>query len=569
MSESKLSSMSAPSDPTNQIDGAFYESNQQQLSEISREDILRQVFGDVGDLIDDFSCAVETSVLLHGRMYVTSRFLCFYSNLFGLEKKIRIPYSHITQITKENTVLVIPNAIAITTYRKEYLFRSFWDRDECFRILRDFIDTYKNGVTRRSSLPPVPMGRDAGGSHDGDGAITQSMSNTNLHAGVLGPLLGELLPQDDSDSEHEEGQGQEEDDEDEEGEDGADGENEGEGDNEVSEDEDEDLGFSLIDSAAGPQVSLESMTPEQLAEAYREEEAKSRLKISVTSAVMALSVAEFAEVFVEDGAIHSWLVYHDLVEDTSLELSAWADMPNTLLGKARELKFYKPVNLPGLKSTRGVKVQRYRRFGDAGLVVCSSTRLEDVPAADTFSVEDMVSVQRVHGPAGEDMVQVEITFEVYFLKTTIFKYLIERNTQSEMQKWLEAFFAHMQRCAVEYRLNGAKLPSLAIDAAQRRRSVSEGARVDSKALKRLASFKGDERGGMMGALDGVLKRLAGGRAFWAAWMLLFLALLLSAWQWKGVNARLDRLNARMADMLELQRAMAAQCSAPSAKKSKK
>ena len=104
---------------------------------------MRQVFGDVGDLIDDFSCAVETTVLLHGRMYVTSRFLCFYSNLFGLEKKIRIPYSHITQITKENTVLVIPNAIAITTYRKEYLFRSFWDRDECFRILKEFTDSYR------------------------------------------------------------------------------------------------------------------------------------------------------------------------------------------------------------------------------------------------------------------------------------------------------------------------------------------------------------------------------------------------------------------------------------------
>ena len=34
--------------------------------------------------LPDFSCAVESSVLLHGRMYVTNRFLCFYSNLFGL-----------------------------------------------------------------------------------------------------------------------------------------------------------------------------------------------------------------------------------------------------------------------------------------------------------------------------------------------------------------------------------------------------------------------------------------------------------------------------------------------------
>ena len=106
----------------------------QNVDVVSREEILRQIFGDVGELIDgycyirllppysnlrifksDFSCAVESTVLLHGRMYVTNRFLCFYSNLFGLEKKIRIPYSHITLVTKENTALVIPNAIAVST----------------------------------------------------------------------------------------------------------------------------------------------------------------------------------------------------------------------------------------------------------------------------------------------------------------------------------------------------------------------------------------------------------------------------------------------------------------------
>jgi hypothetical protein len=38
-------------------------------------------------------------------------------------------------------------------------------------------------------------------------------------------------------------------------------------------------------------------------------------------------------------------------------------------------------------------VQRYVRYGKAGLIVCSSTRLEDVPASDTFTVEDTLSVR--------------------------------------------------------------------------------------------------------------------------------------------------------------------------------
>jgi len=93
--------------------------------------------------MDDFSCAVESTVLLHGRLYVTDRFVCFYSNLFGLEKKIRIPFSHIAVVTKENTAVIIPNAIAISTFKKQYIFRSFWDRDHCFFMLKSFINKYR------------------------------------------------------------------------------------------------------------------------------------------------------------------------------------------------------------------------------------------------------------------------------------------------------------------------------------------------------------------------------------------------------------------------------------------
>ena len=80
-------------------------------------------------------------------MYITDKFICFYSNLFGMEKKIRIPYSHITLITKEKTALVIPNAIAITTYRKEYIFRS----------LKSFIKKYK-GISSSSSSAAATNG---------------------------------------------------------------------------------------------------------------------------------------------------------------------------------------------------------------------------------------------------------------------------------------------------------------------------------------------------------------------------------------------------------------------------
>lgn len=83
--------------------------------------------------------------------------------------------------------------------------------------------------------------------------------------------------------------------------------------------------------------------------------------------------------------------YHESVKDNSLVVSPWSEMPGGL-GFGREIKFFKPVNLPGLASTRGVKLQRFMKFGELGLILCSSTRLEDVPCADSFSVEDTIVV---------------------------------------------------------------------------------------------------------------------------------------------------------------------------------
>ena len=45
-----------------------------------RDEIVQTIFGEVGTIISDFSCAIERHILLHGRMYVTDRFICFYSN---------------------------------------------------------------------------------------------------------------------------------------------------------------------------------------------------------------------------------------------------------------------------------------------------------------------------------------------------------------------------------------------------------------------------------------------------------------------------------------------------------
>jgi hypothetical protein len=166
-------SATAPT-PRSPNDGKQVEKNEEAAA---AAEILKTLFGEVGDLIGDYTCAIESNILLHGRMYVTSKFICFYSNLFGLEKKIRIPYQHVKLLTKENTAVVIPNAIAINTHRKEYIFRSFWDRDECFNLISSIVSKYKENPSTRDSVGSIDTdGRPRSDTYD----VTVGTRNSSL-----------------------------------------------------------------------------------------------------------------------------------------------------------------------------------------------------------------------------------------------------------------------------------------------------------------------------------------------------------------------------------------------------
>ena len=102
-----------------------------------------------------------------------------------------------------------------------------------------------------------------------------------------------------------------------------------------------------------------------------------------------------------------------------------------------------------IHALRGVKIQQYRVFGTVGATLYSSTSLEDVPAADTFSVDDFLVVKS----QTDNSISIEMTMEVKFLKYSMVKYLIESNSNSEMTKWLQALFLKMKMlCAAKNRL---------------------------------------------------------------------------------------------------------------------
>lgn len=85
--------------------------------------------------IADYSCALQKEILVHGRLYVTQNYLCFYANIFGWETNLTLRWKEVSAITKEKTALVIPNAVLISTRSEKYFFTSFVARDKTFLML--------------------------------------------------------------------------------------------------------------------------------------------------------------------------------------------------------------------------------------------------------------------------------------------------------------------------------------------------------------------------------------------------------------------------------------------------
>lgn len=347
----------------------------EKLNNEHTEEMVKSIFGNVGELKEDIYCALSGKFLHTGRMYLTSRDLCFYSKLFGRVKKLCIPYEQIVGIALETVGPT--NYVVIRSSDKEYKFWSFWDTEDAYFIIKGYQENYvEEHKSRRASLS----------SQDGESVVRAI--------------------------------------------------------------DDSDDASTVADGEVGVSVhGGDDLT------AFEADASTSRHKIEVVKGrKLPVSVAEYAELFIVDDAPHSIKAYHASVKDTKLELSKWnGDISAQSQGMDRDLKFFKPVNLPGLASTRGVKLQRYKRFGDVGLTCCSSTRLEDVPAADCFSVDDSIVVRS----SGEKEVTVDISFEVVFLKSTFLKRMIEGPTNSEMKKWMDEFFKHLLKVCTEYRSGGA------------------------------------------------------------------------------------------------------------------
>ncbi|XP_033376099.1 GRAM domain-containing protein 2A-like isoform X1 [Parus major] len=108
---------------------------------LSKQDSsYRRAFGELAEqdvLLGCFSCAWQREVPYHGRLYVSSRHICFHSNLLLKDIKAVVPVDSVSAIKKTNTALLVPNAVSIRTAKGEkFLFVSLRQREATYQLLR-------------------------------------------------------------------------------------------------------------------------------------------------------------------------------------------------------------------------------------------------------------------------------------------------------------------------------------------------------------------------------------------------------------------------------------------------
>lgn len=105
------------------------------------------------DLLHAYICALQKEVPYHGRLYITDSNMCFFSSVLLKDTKVVIPVSSVIFLKKQNTALLVPNAISVRTAEGEkYLFVSLRNREGCYKLLRSVCPQLVDGSANSSPV---------------------------------------------------------------------------------------------------------------------------------------------------------------------------------------------------------------------------------------------------------------------------------------------------------------------------------------------------------------------------------------------------------------------------------
>jgi len=380
----------------------------ERLEKTYRDEIVHHIFGKVGAIENDFSCAYHGKILFHGRLFITDSYICFYSNLFGFEKKMKFRYSHIVNMKRENTALLIPNAISISTETNCYVFRSFWDREEAFAAIKIHLEPHQvqpevSQINNRTNEPNMENKIET------DTTVAINSNDVSQTKGIQ-EKVPQVLP------------------------------------NDASNPPSLPTSSSRLQSGI-PGEFLDEMDIERVPttnpnlnpEELLEEDGKP-LKTLCVEGEIQMSLEELIKCAVEFDGPKNVTKFHKFKGDKEVEETAWEESEK--VNKSRIFHFCTETKSPiGPPIARASKTQNWTSYSNIGFVINTSTQLEDIPYSDCFFVQDRLCARKIN----ENTCKVVISMDVKFLKKTMMKSMIEKKTKVDTADFFKEYFDFLQR----------------------------------------------------------------------------------------------------------------------------
>ncbi|XP_071524549.1 uncharacterized protein [Panulirus ornatus] len=123
-------------------------------------------------VLNYFSCALVSDILLQGTLYITPNYFAFYSNIFGHVSRLLIPVSQVAGIQKERTAKIIPNAVGLQMLDgKTYAFGSLLSRDSTYKLM---LHIWKKAQRMADSDSEPPSAVQVAGEDDGEDSVSGS-----------------------------------------------------------------------------------------------------------------------------------------------------------------------------------------------------------------------------------------------------------------------------------------------------------------------------------------------------------------------------------------------------------
>lgn len=366
-------------------------------------------------LIEDYACALHSTILLQGRMYIFPRHVCFACDLIGNVKSLCIAFKDVTDIRKAKTAFIIPNAIEITTAHEKYLFASFLFRREAYQGLSNFWAIAK-GIQDFQNTNDGEMQEDEdGGNADEVSMMPRSMSVPGDLAAAgqsdsIMDLPTQLLPTSASASD-------------------------------------------VLQDVSTPAASKMEPTDTILTSLNRSDHGKPSTFNDLAESLdpkqypnlcldesLSCEVVQFYRHFFAQFSGFSEH-YNKARKNTELKESDWNALKGANNSFAREVQYTSPINTPlpsfvAKKTTRVREVQSCRLVKEHSFVLETSMVMLDIPYGDSFEVNARWDVL-----ANGDAVSLKIHADVKFKKSTMFASKIRKDTIVELKSAYAKWFS--------------------------------------------------------------------------------------------------------------------------------